>query len=1051
MSYQFNQIIYSNNKILKKEPQKITPSASVAIFAHIFYIDLWKEINGYLQALSLPYDLYITVPPHIEESALMELFQSNANIKVYMCENRGRDVLPFLQILSLVGIDSYSYICKLHTKKTGDSPLGHVWRKLLYFDLLSSQELVDNIIEMFKTDATIAQVTAKNTILDSKRYAYGNNGKIKWLCEQCGIEFKEEYTFAGGTMFWSRADILKPLLDLFESGKLHFEEERGQKDHTIAHAIERFFGIIIQSKNMQIAKSPSEYTHLPNDLIEETASLVLSQQYAGESIFEKVNELNSTAQELREEMAELHEALRLKNRLISTPVDLFKKTLSLLHSSASSLSALDSSKLKDSCKKTTTSVITVTKNPQAFKKVFYYLKRGEVRYLASKIKEKLKKNLNSSNSFVKVTPSNYFATFDKDEYTIGNHTVDIIIPLYNGYKFLTPLFQSIKKNTTHPYRLIVVDDASPDEKVKPLLKKLLKEHPHTLLIENSKNLGFVKSVNRALKEVKGHFVLLNTDTEVPPLWLERLMYPIFHMPNVASTTPLTNSGTVASFPRFLEDNEIFEYLRVDELDRCFQSVRAKELYSSMPTGIGFCMGVNYQLTQEIGFFDEERFGLGYGEENDWCQRAIKHGYSNLLVPNLFVYHKHGGSFPSDVKRQLMQRNHLKLLENYPDYDRQVENYVQKNPYKTLRKLLIITASSIQNPLWVMFDHALGGGANHYAKELLAQKVADNFNTLYVAYDFYTNEYKCSYHYGEYQFQFSIASIDELDVLLKQCTVGEVFINSLVSFPQQKELLEFIDNLTPKETTKLTLPIHEYFCICPSFNLLGQNGSYCGIPDLQTCQSCMQNSKQEWKNLFLEEIDILSWRELWLKLLEKSDKIVCFSNSSKKILQKAYPQLKENIVIKPHTVKNLPPITLAAKNKEEPLVVGILGGINYAKGASIVRDLVALIDKKNYNINVVVIGEITEPIQSNRFTVTGRYEKSALPKLIEKYKIDIFTIPSVCPETFSYTTQEIISMQLPIVVFNLGAPAQRVKNYDKGHVVDKISAEALLEKFESTFL
>ncbi|HGZ70878.1 MAG TPA: glycosyltransferase, partial [Nitratifractor sp.] len=529
----------------------------------------------------------------------------------------------------------------------------------------------------FERDNTIGQITGKNTVLDSKRYAYGNNGRIKWLCEQCSVPFSEEYTFAGGTMFWSRTDVIKPLVELFESGRLEFEEERGQKDHTIAHAIERFFGILVKAKGMTIEPSPSDYAKMPKELVEDTSALVLSQQYAGQDVYEKINELNEYVHELEA----IAESMRMKNRIKRLPKDIVRIAKEKGALSVATLLSLKEQKSKVDLKKLITPAATVLKNPQVFKKVFYYLKRGEVKYLYVKAKEKIKKNLANSNEFVKIDPKEFFAPFDAAGYTLDGHRVDIIIPVYNGYEYLEPLFKSIKENTSSEYRLIITEDASPDERVKPLLRELVKEHPGAVVLENEENLGFVKSVNKALKEVKENFVILNTDTEVPQLWLERLMYPIFKMPNVASTTPFTNAGTIASFPKFLEDNAIFEGLQVDVIDKHFQQVNAQKHYASMPTGIGFCMGINYKLTQEIGFFDEKVFGKGYGEENDWCQRAIENGYQNLLVPNLFVYHKHGGSFPSELKQKLLDENYQKLLQKHPTYDKQVQEYISKDPHK----------------------------------------------------------------------------------------------------------------------------------------------------------------------------------------------------------------------------------------------------------------------------------------------------------------------------------------------------------------------------------
>jgi len=129
-------------------------------------------------------------------------------------------------------------------------------------------------------------------------------------------------------------------------------------------------------------------------------------------------------------------------------------------------------------------------------------------------------------------------------------------PVYNGFEFLEPLFNSIFKNTTLSYRLLICDDSSPDKKVFSYLKKIKELHHNTeiILLQNEVNLGFVKTVNRLVQYTNNHFVLLNTDTEVPPMWLERLMSPIFKMEKIATTTPFTNAGTICSFPNYLEDN-----------------------------------------------------------------------------------------------------------------------------------------------------------------------------------------------------------------------------------------------------------------------------------------------------------------------------------------------------------------------------------------------------------------------------------------------------------------------------------------------------------------
>jgi len=136
--------------------------------------------------------------------------------------------------------------------------------------------------------------------------------------------------------------------------------------------------------------------------------------------------------------------------------------------------------------------------------------------------------------------------------------------------------------------------------------------------------------------------------------------------------------------------------------------------------------------------------------------------------------------------------------------------------------------------------------------------------------------------------------------------------------------------------------------------------------------------------------------------------------------------------------------LEKKSNSHTTTIGVLGAINYVKGAQIIKQMVQLIERDKLDINIVVIGEITEAIKSKHFHVTGRYKRENLEQLVKEHEIDIFLIPTIIPETFSYTTQEIIMMKLPLMVFNIGAPAERVATYEKGYIIDEMSARAVLD-------
>ncbi len=626
--------------------------------------------------------------------------------------------------------------------------------------------------------------------------------------------------------------------------------------------------------------------------------------------------------------------------------------------------------------------------------------------------------------------------------------IDIIIPVYNGLEYLPKLFESIFQNTNQPYRLIIFDDASPDKKVWEFLQTLKNSNPEKeiLLFQNENNLGFVKTVNKAVKLAENHFVLLNTDVEVPPGWLGRLIFPILKLKNIASTTPFTNSGTICSFPDFVKDNEIFEGLDASELDKYFQMVKSDWNFVPLPTGIGFCMAFNKSVVDEIGMFDEQTFEKGYGEENDWCQRAIKSGYKNVVVPNLFVYHKHGGSFPSEEKKRLMEENFKKLLKKHPNYAKDVENFIQKDPLKNVRNFLIMLISSNfqkNNQAVLFIDHELGGGANLYRKKYVEKALREDERILLLTYDARKIEYHIKYYYKKYSISYSSSDLGEIKKLFEFVGISKIVLSQLVSYERPLEFLQFIETVKGEKKCALEILIHDYYSICQIFTLLNWKDEYCSVPDLKMCNECLARKKQEY-GIRIEIKEQTIWRKAWNEFLSKADKIVLFSNASEEILKKAYTNISdEKIKIIPHEVEKF---SVATKKKEQshPFTIGILGGINKAKGSEIVKEMISIIEKENLDIKIAVIGPLIEKIKSDKLKVLGVYDREKTPLLVAENNVDVFFIPSIWPETFSYTTQEIMNMGHPLAVFNLGAPAERVAKYDKGLIIPKIDAKLALD-------
>lgn len=626
-----------------------------------------------------------------------------------------------------------------------------------------------------------------------------------------------------------------------------------------------------------------------------------------------------------------------------------------------------------------------------------------------------------------------------EEYVYGDYSdkwVDIIIPVYNGFDFLENLFKTVE-HTKVNHRIFVVNDCSPDERVLPFLKEQAKKNTQVVLIENTENLGFVQSVNKALLSTAYDVVILNTDVELPHGWIERVMAPIWNDSTVASATPYTNSGTICSFPNFCDNNEIFMGLSVEEVDKEFSKIKPR--YSIMPTGVGFCMAMSRKSLDDIGLLDAETFYKGYGEENDWCQRAINAGYKNVMVENLFVYHKHGASFASEDKKRYIERNSKLLLERYPNYDRDVQFYVLEDENKDIREFVKyrLMAENCKE-CTLIFDHNWGGGANSYNQQRVSQMLEDGqcVITVVCSKDKYSAEVCC----GNYKASVSFEDRASVFNHLREWNIKHIIINELISFDELFETMDDIVALKKEKNADMEMLAHDFYSICPSCYLMNDKSKHCFMPTMEECVSCIGNNKNSFNKKYN---DIVLWRNNWNTFLNNCEKIVVFSNNSKEYFNHWYKNL-DNIEVKPHSVNYMEKIQLPEK-KSKTVTIGFLGNFMYIKGAEILLEMQKIIEKKGLDAKIVVIGSNAEGYDAGNIKFTGRYEIQDVQKLIIQNDVDIIFIASICPETFSYTTEEVIKMGMNVASFDIGAPQERIRNYEKGLVISEMTAETALRE------
>ena len=254
--------------------------------------------------------------------------------------------------------------------------------------------------------------------------------------------------------------------------------------------------------------------------------------------------------------------------------------------------------------------------------------------------------------------------------TDARKPVAIVVPIFNAPALVERCIDFVIRWTSSPARLILIDDASDDSAIAPLLKKYALRQNITIL-RNTDNLGYTRTSNLGI-EVSGDadVVLLNSDTQVGPRWLDRLRQIANSESSIGTVTAVSDNAGAFSVP------ELERYCPIPPRWTLPQTQRAllQQVASSppeLPTGNGFCMFIKRAMLDAVGVLDAEAFPSGYGEENDLCQRAARAGFRHLIAGDVFVAHARSASFGDERRAQLGGQGMAVLRQRYPNYERDV--------------------------------------------------------------------------------------------------------------------------------------------------------------------------------------------------------------------------------------------------------------------------------------------------------------------------------------------------------------------------------------------
>lgn len=241
--------------------------------------------------------------------------------------------------------------------------------------------------------------------------------------------------------------------------------------------------------------------------------------------------------------------------------------------------------------------------------------------------------------------------------------VSIVILNYNGKKYLEKFLPSVVCSTYSNKKIIVADNCSTDDSI----EFIKANYPQVELLINTVNLGFAGGYNWALKRIESdYYVLLNSDVEVEPNWIE---------PAISLLETDSNIAAVQSKILSYHQKDTFEYAgacggwidrygypfsRGRVFDFCEKDEHQHDEVQQVFWVTGASMFIRANVFHKMNGFDESFFA--HMEEIDLCWRMQLAGYKLYVEPKSVVYHVGGGTLPnSPGKLYLNHRNNVIMM------------------------------------------------------------------------------------------------------------------------------------------------------------------------------------------------------------------------------------------------------------------------------------------------------------------------------------------------------------------------------------------------------
>jgi GT2 family glycosyltransferase/glycosyltransferase involved in cell wall biosynthesis len=631
--------------------------------------------------------------------------------------------------------------------------------------------------------------------------------------------------------------------------------------------------------------------------------------------------------------------------------------------------------------------------------------------------------------------------------------VTVVVPVHNAAVQTRRCVEALARNTSAPAGLLIIDDASTDPETIEQLRRF-EGLTGVRFVRNDVNQGFTPTVNRGLTETDGDVVLLNSDTEVGPRWLESLRAAAYSAPDIGSVTPLSNNAGAFSAPVVGQANPVPSGLGVDDVARLIAQ-SSHRVRPRTPTGNGFCLYMKREMINAVGLFDAESFPRGYGEENDYCMRAGDAGWRHVVDDATFVRHEREASF-GDEKARLSEAGRATVDRLHPSYTSKVRRFVRSPEMDAARAAVRLAfaqrSGAPPRPRLLFVIHEGGGGTPATSEDLIRAVEAD-YDCYVLASNSQTVRLR---HYGEVVYEVDVWELETpwrvTDFTRPDFTriALEVLSSYAIELVHVRHLFKHSLDV-PRVAQLLGIPVvvslHDFYLACPTVHLLDDRDRYCGGVCTSGSGTCRRPSALLQETPPLKNAWVHTWREEVGSVLHGAAALVTTSPHAREVYKRAYPDLSLPFEIIEHgrdfAAKGgvaQPPVP------GQPLRILVAGSFEFHKGSQYLARLKEL--DTDGMLDFHLLGPKPPDEVAALGTHHGPYERDEFATRAAEVRPSIIGIFSVCPETYCHVLTEAWAAGIPAVATDIGALGERLRKHGGGWLVPHDDPAAAYEQIKS---